>query len=78
MDAAAREGEHTGVSDVFDWHGNAVFPCSERFVVGGAHEPAAFVDEDQRVDGAEVVVVFLREFAGAGVELDDFLVGHAC
>ena len=77
MGGRARHAEHGGLGDEFDGDGDVVFPSSEGVVVGGGDEAAVFVDESDGVDGAEVVVVFLGHFAGAGVELDDFFVGHA-
>lgn len=73
----AHEGVHVGLGDELDGDGDVVLPGAEGLVVGGGDEAAVVVDEGDGVDGAEVVVVFLRHFAGAGVELDDLLVGHA-
>lgn len=68
---------HVRLGDEFDGDGDVVFPGSQRLVVRGGDEAAVGVDEGDGVHGPEVVVVFLGEGAGAGVELDDFLVGHA-
>ena len=73
----AHHAVHVGLGDELDGHGDVVLPRAEGLVVGGGDEAAVGVDEGDGVDGAEVVVVFLRERAGAGVELDDFLVRHA-
>lgn len=72
----AGEGEHVWFGDEFDGYGDAVFPGAEGFVVGGGDEAAVVVDKGDGVDGCQVVVVFLDQFAGAGVELHDLLVGH--
>lgn len=74
----AHHAVHVGFRDEFDGDGDVVFPSAEGFVVGSGDEAAIIVDESDCVDGPEVVVVFLGHGAGAGVELDDFLVGHAC
>ena len=73
----AHHAVHVGLCDEFDGDGDVVFPCSQGFVVRGGYEAAVFVDECDGVDGTEMVVVFLGHFAGSGVELNDFLVGHA-
>ena len=73
----ADHAEHVGFGNVFDGDGDVEFPRAQGFVVGGGDEAAGLVDEGDGVDGAEVVVVFLGELAGAGVVLDDFLVRHA-
>ena len=73
----AHHAVHVRLGDEFDGHGDVVFPSAQGLVVRGGDEAAVFVDEGDGVDGAEVVVVLLRHFAGAGVELDDLLVGHA-
>ena len=71
------EGVHVGFGDELDGNGDIEFPGAEGLVVGGGDEAAVFVDEGDGVDGLEVVVVFLGHFPGAGVVLDDLLVGHA-
>ena len=71
------EGVHVWLCDEFDGDGDVEFPRAEGLVVGGGDEAAVFVTEGDGVDGAEVVVVFLRHFPRVGGELDDFLVGHA-
>ena len=70
----AHHGVHVGFRDVFDGHGDVVFPCAQGFVVRGGDEAAVVVAEGDGVDRLEVVVVFLGHFAGTGVELDDLLV----
>lgn len=72
----AGEGEHVWFGDEFDGDGDTVFPGAEGFVVRGGDEAAVVVDEGDGVDGCQVVVVFLDQFAGAGVKLHDLLVGH--
>lgn len=76
MGCSAREREHVWFRDEFDRDGDAVFPGAEGLIVGGGDEAAVLVDEGEGVDCGKVVVVFLDEFAGAGVELDDLFVGH--
>lgn len=78
----ARQWVHVRLGDELDGDGDVDFPGAEGLIVRGGDEAAVFVDEGDGVDGAEVVVVFLGHAvvaAGwdAGVELDDFLVGHA-
>ena len=72
-----RERVHVGLGDEFDGNGDVELPGAQGFVVGGGDEAAVGVDEGDGVDRLQVVVVFLRHFAGAGVVLDDFLVGEA-
>ena len=76
MGGRPHEGVHVRFCDELDGDGDIVFPRAEGLVVGGGDEATVLVDESDGVDGAEVVVVFLGHFAGAGVELDDLLVGH--
>lgn len=71
------EGVHVRFRDEFYGDGDVVFPCAEGLVVGGCDEAAVLIDESYSIYGPEMVVVFLRHFAGASVELHDFLVGHA-
>lgn len=77
MGRGARQGEHVGLGDELDGHGDAVLPGAQGLVVRGGDEAAVFVDEGDGVDGCQVVVVFLDQLAGARVELHDLLVGHA-
>jgi len=71
------EGVHVRFCDEFDGDGDVEVPGAEGFVVRGGDEAAVFVAEGDGVDGAEMVVVFLRHLPGDGVELYDLLVGHA-
>jgi hypothetical protein len=69
------EKQGANIPDGFDLNGNSIFPHSERAVIRRRHEPAAFVDELDRVDGAQMVVVLLhRLVAGAAVVLQDSVV----
>lgn len=71
------EGEHVRFSDELDGDGNVQFPCPQRLVVGGSDEAAVFVDEGDGIDWAEVMVIFLSHFAGAGIVLNYLLIRHA-
>ena len=87
----ADHAEHVRLRDEFDGDGDPVLPRAQGLVVRGRDEAAGRVTEGERVDWAEVVVVFLDEgavgggrgrgvvsgIADARVELDDLLVGHA-
>ncbi len=73
----AHHAVHVRLGDELDGDGDVVLPRAQGLVVRGGDEAAVGVDEGDGVDGAEVVVVLLRERAGAGVELDDLLVRHA-
>ena len=73
------------LSDVLDDYGDVKVPGPDRLVVGGCYETSVLVDEGNRVDGSEVLVVFLRNFAGVHVILHtdgqgnsvcDALLGH--
>lgn len=66
-----------GLGDVLDRNGDVVFPRAEGPIVRGGDEAAVFVAESDGVDRLQMVIVLLRHFAGAGVELDDLLVGGA-
>ena len=77
MRRGSHHAVHVGLGDEFDGDGDVVFPRPQGLVVGGGDEAPVGVDEGDGVDGAQVVVVFLGERAGAGVELDDLLVRHA-
>lgn len=71
------EGEHVRFSDELDGDGNIQFPCPQRLVVRGSDEAAVFVDEGDGVNWAEVMVIFLSHFAGAGIVLNYLLIRHA-
>lgn len=64
-----RHGVHVGLSDVLDHDRDIVVPRSDRLVVRGRDEPAVVVDEGDRVDGSEMLVVLLRDLVGVGVVL---------
>jgi len=66
---------HVWLSNVFDWDVDAVFPCSEGFIVAGGDESFILVAEGYGVDCAEMVIVFLDDFTGSDVILQDFFVG---
>ena len=76
---------HVRLSNVLDDYGDVKVPGSDRLVIGGCNEPPILVNEGNRVDGPEVLVVFLRDFAGVHVILHtdgqgnsvcDALLGH--
>lgn len=73
----AHEREQMGLGDVLDRDGDVVFPSTEGSIVRGGDEAAVFVAEGNGVDRLQMMIVLLRHFAGAAVELDDFLVGSA-
>ena len=70
------EGEHVWFGDEFDWNGNVQLPRPQGLVIRSGNEATVFVNEGDGVDWAKMVVVFLRHFAGAGIVLDDLLIGH--
>ena len=57
------------LSNVLDDYGDVKVPGSDRLVIGGCNEPPILVNEGNRVDGPEMLVVFLRDFAGVHVVL---------
>ena len=70
------EGEHVWFCDEFNRDGNAIFPGAEGFVVRCGDKATVFVNKRDGIDCCQVVVVLLNQFAGAGIELNDLLVGH--
>lgn len=60
---------HIRLGDILDDDGDIIVPRTDRLVVTRRHESAVLVDERDRVDGAEMLVVFLRDFACAEVVL---------
>lgn len=60
---------HIGLSNVLDNDGNVVVPSSNTLVVRGSDEPSVFVDESDGVDGAEMLVVLLRDLVRVGIVL---------
>lgn len=77
MWAGANHGEHVCFGDVFDGHGDSVFPSAQGFVVGCSNETAVVVDKSNCVDCCQVMVIFLNKLARTCIELNNFLVGHA-
>ena len=55
-----------------DW--DAKLPQVYLLVIGGGDESFAVLDEGDRVDRAEVLLVLLDDLAGVGVELHNLFV----
>ena len=77
MRGCSCKGEHVRFSDELDGDGNVQLPCPQRLVVRGSDEAAVFVDEGNGVNWAEMMVILLSHFAGAGVVLDYLLIRHS-
>ena len=60
---------HIRLGNILDDDRNIIIPRADRLVVARRHEPAVLVHKGDRVDGAEVLVVFLRDLACAEVVL---------
>ena len=61
---------HVGFCDVFDDDRDIIVPSTDCFVIRSSNEPSVLVDECDRVDGAEMLVVFLYDLARVDVVLD--------
>lgn len=72
-----RHRMEVGLSNFFDLHWYAVFPHPQGFVVRGGDESSAFIDEFNRIDGPQVIVVFLYCVARPYVPLVHPIVGAA-
>ena len=93
MQGDGRHGMHVGFGNVLDHDGYIVVPRPDGFIVRGSDKAAVFVDKGDRVDGSQVLVVFLGDVArihvvlvgtgqlplrgGDKAYLNDLLVGHA-
>ena len=61
---------HVGFCNVFDDDRDIIVPSTDRFVIRSSDEPSILVDKCDRVDGAEMLVVFLYDLARVDVVLD--------
>ena len=62
---------HVGFCDVFDDDRDIIVPSTDRFVIRSSDEPSILVDECDRVDGAEMLVVFLGNLARVHIILHE-------
>ncbi len=60
---------HIRVCDIFDGHGDAVFPHQHFLVICSTQELPSLVEESDRIAGLKVVVVILLHGAAATVPL---------
>jgi len=74
MESRVRHGLHVRFADMFHDHRDAVFPHKDLLVVGCRDELLVVVDEEEAVDGTQVLIVNLRDFVALDVPLNDFLV----
>ena len=54
---------HEGLGNILDDDWDIKVPSADCFIVGRSHETSILVDECNRVDWAQVLVVFLRDLA---------------
>lgn len=65
----SRHRVHMGFCDVLDHDWDIVVPRSDGFIVRRRDETSIFVDERNRVDGTQVLVVFLGDLSRVHVIL---------
>ena len=60
---------HVRLGNVLDHDWDIIVPCPDGFIVRSCDESPVFVDECDRVDRSEMLVVFLDDFGGVYVVL---------
>jgi len=63
MQGDGGHGMHVGFCNVLDDDGYVIVPGADSFIVRGGDKPTIFVDKCDRIDGTQVLVVFLRDVA---------------
>lgn len=61
---------HIRFGDVLDHNRDIIVPCTDRLIVRRRDETSVVVDESNRVDRSQMLVVFLRDFGGVHVVLE--------
>jgi len=60
---------HVRLGNVLDDDRNVEVPRSDSFIIGGRHESTILVDEGDRVDRSQVLVILLSDFSRVHVVL---------
>ena len=69
---------HVWLGDVFDDNWDVIVPTANRLVVRCRQESSVVIDESDRIDGSQMLVVCLRNLLLPHVVLNDLLVLHTC
>ena len=54
---------HSRIRDEFDWYGNIEIPYPHRLVIRTGNEPPILIDESDRVDWSQVLIVLLSDLS---------------
>ena len=70
MQCNSWHGEHVGLCNILDYNRNVVVPNSHRLVIRGRRESAVVIDECDRVDRSEMLVVLLGDLTSTHIVLE--------
>ena len=68
-------GMHIWLTDVLGYHWNTKLPHIHLLVICGRDEPSAILNECDRIDRTQMLLVLLHNFLRVGVELKDLFIG---